>query len=126
MNQFLLNPTKPKKLADINKIMHEMRDISKKLLNKQNSIENFKVPGRPAKNKHIKNIETDKFGKNELIPFICNIEREWNLLYRQSTIKNISADKNACVRENKKPISFKKISPKQNKKKIKFISWIVQ
>ena len=87
-----------------------------------NSIENFNVPGNPAKKTHIKKIDIDKFGRFEFNPFICKIEREWNLLYIQSTIKNISTDNIAWVKENKKPISFKNISPKQNSKNIKFIS----
>ena len=76
LNQFFEKPIKPKQLALTTKINVESTEKSIRLLKIQNSIENFKVPGNPAKNIHIKKIAIDMFGKNETIPFTCNIDLE--------------------------------------------------
>jgi hypothetical protein len=63
LNQHLEKPIKPKQLAEKIVRIVENKEKSIKLLNKQNSTENFKVPGKPAKKIHIKNKIIERLGK---------------------------------------------------------------
>jgi len=55
----------------------------------------FKVPGRPAKKIVIKITTKAKLGVKCSIPFISTRDLVWYLRYKQSTKKNIKADKKA-------------------------------
>ena len=107
MNQFFENPINPRQFATTTKKIESTAEKSIRLLIMQNSIENFKEPGSPEKKIHMINMNIDRLGRNNDNPFICRIDLEWSLLYIQSTRKNIKAERNACVSENKNPISFR-------------------
>jgi len=63
LNQLFENPINPKQLADKTVKTVVINEKSIKLLNKQNSTENFSVPGNPAKNIPIKNIVIARLGR---------------------------------------------------------------
>ena len=86
---------------------------------------NFNVPGKPAYKTHIKIITIPNIGVIWSIPEISTTDLELNRRCKQSTIKNINADNAPCVVENKTPPNIAFVSPQQNVRKIKFISWIV-
>ena len=70
LNQFFENPIKQRQFAIIINIEVSTNEKSNRLLNIQNSIENFRVPGRPAKNTHIKKIAMERLGRILDTPFI--------------------------------------------------------
>lgn len=86
---------------------------------------NFKVPGNPAYKTHMVIMAIPSIGVICNTPDISTTFLELKRLCRQSTIKNIKADKAPCVAENKIPPSIALVSPQQNVKNIKFISCIV-
>mgnify|MGYP001242675147 CR=1 FL=1 len=75
-----------------------------------------KIKASPAKNTTIRIIDTPKLGVRWRIPFISIIDRVLYRLYIQSTIKNIKADRKACVALNNIPIVIEFISPQEKTK----------